>query len=185
MIGKWPVVLWLLVLVPMGFAQTTVNQSSLVLQDFTKRVNDYVAIHKTARAEVHGLKPTSNPEAIERYEHHLARRIRELRKRAAPGVIFTQEITAQFAQLIRNAMQGASGDRVHESLSHSEPVRLPDLKVNAAYPEHLPLQSTPPSVLVNLPKLPPEVDYRVVGHALVLRDVDANLIVDFARNVVP
>jgi hypothetical protein len=165
--------------------QTPVNQTSIVLEDFTKRVNAYVAVHKTARSEVHGLKPTSNPDAIQHYEHHLARRIREMRKHAVDGTIFTPEITAVFGQLIRTAMQGPTGARVQESLNNAEPVRLPQLRVNASYPEHLPLQSTPPSVLVNLPKLPPEVDYRVVGHALVLRDVDANLIVDFARNVVP
>jgi len=168
-----------------GTAQTPVNQTSLVLEDFTKRVNAYVAVHKTARAEVHGLKPTSNPEAIEHYEHRLAHRIRELRKHAAAGAIFSPEITTVFGQLIRNAMQGPTGARVQASLNHAEPVRLPQLRVDASYPEHLPLQSTPPSVLENLPKLPPEVEYRVVGHALVLRDVDANLIVDFARNVVP
>ena len=70
-------------------------------------------------------------------------------------------------------------------MNHAEPVRMPTLRVDASYPEHLPLQTTPPSVLANLPKLPPEVEYRIVGNALVLRDVDANLIVDFTRNVVP
>jgi hypothetical protein len=38
---------------------------------------------------------------------------------------------------------------------------------------------------LNLPPVPPEVEYRVVGHALILRDIDANLIVDSVWNVIP
>jgi len=33
--------------------------------------------------------------------------------------------------------------------------------------------------------LPPELDYRVVGRDLVLRDVKANLVVDFIANAIP
>jgi hypothetical protein len=162
-----------------------VNAGAALLEDFSKRVAAYAAIHKKARAEVHPLKPTANPEAIEKYEHHLAHRIRELRKNFVQGAIFTPEIGAEFGRLIKQAMQGATGPRLQASLKHAEPVRLPALHVGSSYPEHVPLQSTPPSVLANLPKLPPEVEYRVVGNALVLRDVDANLIVDFIRNVIP
>jgi hypothetical protein len=49
----------------------------------------------------------------------------------------------------------------------------------------LPLQSTPPSLLANFPELPKEVEYRIVGHNLILRDVDANLIIDFLTNAIP
>jgi hypothetical protein len=42
-----------------------------------------------------------------------------------------------------------------------------------------PLQSTPLSPLRNLPILPARLEYRVVAHALVLLDVEANLIVGF------
>jgi len=73
---------------------------------------------------------------------------------------------------------------MHQSLRRSEPVVLP-LKVNRAYPEGVPLETTPPSLLAKLPELPAELEYRVVGHALVLRDATANLIVDFLPDVIP
>jgi hypothetical protein len=165
--------------------QQPVNQGSLVLEDFHKRVADYVELHKTARSEVHGLKPTKSPEEIAHYEHRLAARIKELRRGATEGAIFTPEICNEFRRLIRIAMQGSAAKRVEESLNHAEPVHLPQLRIDSAYPEGIPLQSTPPSVLMNLPPLPQEVEYRVVGHDLALRDVDANLIVDVMRNVVP
>jgi hypothetical protein len=57
--------------------------------------------------------------------------------------------------------------------------------VNASYPEDLPLAAVPPSLLNNLPRLPPELEYRFVNRDLILLDNSANLIVDFIRDVVP
>ena len=81
-------------------------------------------------------------------------------------------------------MRGHRAKQVEQSLRHAEPVRV-DLRINAPYPEDVPLQSMPPTLLAHLPKLPPEVDYRVAGHSLVLRDVAANLIVDFIPDAIP
>jgi len=59
------------------------------------------------------------------------------------------------------------------------------LKINEDYPSTVPVQSMPPSVLMNLPQLPKEVEYRIVGRDLILLDVGTNLVVDIAPNVVP
>jgi hypothetical protein len=56
--------------------------------------------------------------------------------------------------------------------------------VNGAYPKDMALQSTPSTLLQNFPSLPKEIEYRVVGRKLVLRDIEANLIVDYADDVV-
>ena len=45
------------------------------------------------------------------------------------------------------------------------------LKVNATYPDDTPLPTTPPQVLMNLPKLPEQLEYRIVGKNLIIRDV--------------
>ena len=82
------------------------------------------------------------------------------------------------------AFDGSEAHRVRVSLKHDEPVNA-RLHVNESYPEAMPLQTTPPSLLLNLPKLPPELEYRVVGRELVLRDVKANLVVDFIPNALP
>ncbi len=78
-----------------------------------------------------------------------------------------------FKRLIDVAFQGPDAAEVRASLRHAEPVKIP-LQVNATYPDSLPLQSTPPSVLLNLPDVPPELYYRIVGRDLVLRDAGAN-----------
>jgi hypothetical protein len=58
------------------------------------------------------------------------------------------------------------------------------LKVNAVYPENAPLPTIPPNLLANLAQLPKDLEYRIVGRALILRDVHANLIVDYIPNAV-
>src|SRR5207248_4892695 len=80
---------------------------------------------------------------------------------------------------------GPRGEKLRASLRHAEPVKTLNLQVNDSYPQGVPLQSTPPSLLLDLPKLPSELEYRIVGRDLVLRDVKANLIVDFINNVIP
>ena len=66
-----------------------------------------------------------------------------------------------------------------------EPLPPRPLKVNSRYPPGVPLQSTPPTLLLNLPRLPHELQYRLVGHYLVLYDVAADMIVDFIAGAVP
>ena len=137
-------------------------------------------LHKTAQSEIHRLKPTKSAEAIEQYAARLgASHSRRRGADAGQGDIFTPEISAEFRRLIGITMQGPdaaahprepAARRARSHCGHARERRLP---------AGCPLQSTPPSLLLNLPPLPPELEYRVVGHDLVLRDVDANLIVDF------
>jgi hypothetical protein len=46
------------------------------------------------------------------------------------------------------------------------------------------LSTMPPSLLLNLPKLPEGLEYRFVGRNLILYDSKANLIVDILRNAI-
>ena len=57
--------------------------------------------------------------------------------------------------------------------------------VNTVYPTTIPLLTFPAALLQKLPDLPPELEYRIVGRHLILRDVKANLIVDVLRDVMP
>jgi hypothetical protein len=52
------------------------------------------------------------------------------------------------------------------------------LKVNQAYPSKAPLATVPPKLLAQLPMLPEELEYRLIDRRLLLRDRDANLVVD-------
>ncbi len=63
------------------------------------------------------------------------------------GHIFTPEISEKFHRLIAITMHGQDAAHIHTSLKHAEPVR-PRIRVNGAYPDGVPLQSTPPTLFL-------------------------------------
>lgn len=176
----------LLLAIPLALAaqdRGRVNPDAAIVADFEKRAAEYAKLHQSLESQLPALKPTRSQEAIVHHEHELARKIRKARLGAKQGDIFSPPIASEFRRLIGIAMQGDSS-RIHGSLRNAEPVRL-RLRVNQAFPSTVPLQSTPPTLLMNLPKLPPELDYRVLGPTLALRDTKANIVVDLVPNAVP
>jgi len=137
-----------------------------------------------ARAGLSEHKPTNSTEEITSRQRELAAKIRALRPEAKRGDIFTTSISAEFHRLIGMSWKGSDARHMKASFEHSEPVRVP-LQINREYPAGIPLQSTPPTLLRNLPTLPKELEYRVVGRRLVLRDITADLIVDFTGDIIP
>ena len=162
-----------------------VNQDSLVVGEFENQIKEYLKLDKQAQTGIPQLKPTDSASKINQHRRLLAGNIRAARAQAKQGDIFSPEIAQEFKRLIAMAYRGGNASQVHASLRHAEPVSDVPVKVNAVYPEEVPLQSTPPSILLNLPPLPPELDYRIVGHNLVLRDAGANIIVDYIPGAIP
>jgi hypothetical protein len=165
-------------------AQDNLNPQTAALKDFEKRTSDYLNLQKNLAKGISPTKQTSEPHTIIDRQHELAKKLREARSTAKQGDIFSQEISKEFRSLIALAMAGQNKGEVTKSLARSEPVKL-TLHVNEAYPANVPLQSTPPTILLNLPRLPPELEYRIAGHALVLRDTVANLVVDLIPDAIP
>ena len=180
-------------------AEKNTNPDALVLADFQKRIDSYMAIHKEAAKDAPALKQTNNPAEIKTAQDALGARIRAARATAKAGDIMTLEIQNKFRRLMypvvtAPAPQGTAGRAVKadvkEELKENSEERKEEggkpvpLKVNATYPNDTPLPTTPPQVLMNLPKLPEQLEYRIVGKNLIIRDVEANIIVDFVPNAI-
>ena len=165
-------------------AQDNANPQFTALQDFQRRVSDYVNLERSLAKGIAMNKPTDEPHVILERQHELARKIREARSKAQQGEIFTSAISKEFRRLLGLAMAGGNNVGIKKSLARSEPVRLA-LHVNETYPADVPLQSMPPTILINLPRLPPGLEYRIDGHALVLRDTGANVVVDLIPDAIP
>ena len=161
-----------------------VNPDALQTEKFRQRVATYDRLHKNAAEQLPPLKPKESRAETLKYQRALAAKIRAARPHAKQGDLFTPPVEQEFKRLIRLSMQGKEAKRIRTSLKRGEPARL-RVVVNRSYPSSVPLETTPPSLLQNLPELPPELEYRVVGHTLVLRDSTANLIVDYIPNAVP
>jgi hypothetical protein len=169
--------------VSVAFGQRA-NPHAQRLADFEQRVAAYVKLRNQAAAALPGSKPTDSPGKMTNQERELAQRIRLLRPSAKQGDIFTPEISTEFLRVIRLAWRNSDAAQMRRSLARAEPVSLA-LHINDAYPASVPLQSTPPTLLQNLPSLPKEIEYRVISQKLVLRDARANLIVDFIERAIP
>jgi hypothetical protein len=161
-----------------------VNPDALQVEKFGQQVAAYEGLHKNAAAQLPALKPKESRAKLLEYQGALTTKIRAARPHAKQGNLFTPPVASEFRRLIRLSMQGREAARIRASLKRGEPVSM-KVAVNGSYPSSVPLETTPPSLLLNLPELPPELEYRVVGHTLVLRDATANLIVDFLPNAIP
>ena len=177
----------LLILCVAGFAQTKSDSAAdqaeaRILADFGDRIRKYLEARQNAGG---APKPAKEPEKLVDHRKQTAAKLRVERTDAKQGDIFTPEIAGYFRQQITATFAGPEGPKIRASLRRAEPVPSIVLKVNAAYPATLPLQSTPPTLLLNLPRLPKDLEYRIVGRDLALHDTVTNLIVDFIPNAIP
>jgi hypothetical protein len=163
----------------------SVNQNSLIIQDFDRRLDNYAKLRKRAQAGLPNPKSKTSAANLKQYQQSLAQNIRTARPQAKAGDIFTPAISQLFRELIETSIRGNSGNNIRASLRHAEPVHEFPLEVNQEYPQTSAMQSTPPTLLSNLPKLPPDLEYRIVGRGLVLLDTKTNLIVDLLPDALP
>jgi hypothetical protein len=161
------------------------NQDARTLKEFAERVQAYAKLHQEQEALLPALEPTGEQREIVAHQQALASKIRAARSKAREGDVFTPAIRKQFLRLTRAAFQGAAGQNARMSLNQGEPVKFLRVRVNDTYPEGIPLSTVPPTLLINLPRLPEEVEYRIVDRDLILLDLKANLIVDFIRKAIP
>jgi hypothetical protein len=162
---------------------TIANPDALIQQDFQKRIYAYIALRNNAVKGIGPLKTTTNPAEIKAGEAGLAARIATARSDAKPGDIFTPEIRQRFRDLLAPHLKGEDGRDAKAIVKDDAPPAVP-FKVNASYPEGKSFPTVPAKLLVNLPPLPKQVEYRIIDKHLILRDTEANLIVDYMLNAI-
>jgi len=167
-----------------GAAQAS-NQNAATIADFKKRVDAYMAQHKQAVQQVGSLDPTKSPKEIATREAALGEALRALRKDAKQGDVLTPAVGKFFRGIIRSEFAHRSNlalknrDDAQDELPAFTPM------VNQIYPTTYPIATFPPGVLRELPELPKPLEYRFVRQYLILRDAEANLIVDVLPNAAP
>jgi hypothetical protein len=158
-------------------------------KEFLGRIDKYMEIHKKAVASVPAIpKETKDAALIAKHEQQIADAIRALRPNAPVGDIFTPAVRQMIVMTVKQKVEGKPGESAKATIlgegnPKAEAVGV-NLTVNGTYPTTAPLSTVPPSVLIALPTLPKELEYRFVGRSLILRDSAANLIVDFITNVI-
>jgi hypothetical protein len=156
------------------------------MDSFLDAAKAYLATEHSAPAEAK-LKPTTDVAELEKRRHALRQFMVAARPNAKQGDLFTPPVADLFRKLMAQAMDGSDGNKIRRSLQSAEPVAAEgasQIAVNHDYPNQKgqPLQSSPASLLQSLPVLPKGLEYRMVGNILVLRDSEANLVVDYLPN---
>ena len=165
-----------------------VNPDAGLSADFNKRVAEYVKLReKAAAAAPVDLQEKSKPADINTAEKTMAQKIREARPEAKAGDIFTPATQAMFRRLLKPPLTKGPDAVDNKAIIKDDAPTAKEVpfKVNAEYPKDVPLSTVPPDVLLSLPPLPDDIQYRFAGKHLLLFDAKANIIVDYMLNAMP
>src|SRR5262245_28814832 len=167
---------------PTASPKKTVNPddpNAVVIKDFLKRVDDYVALHKKQEDTLPAIPKQTTPQIIDQHERALATLIQAARSSAKPGDIFTPQMQTLVKRLLVPIFSGKDGAHVRAEIMDNENKANVVLKPNGRYPDEIPVSTVPPQVLQFLPKLPEELEYRFVRQNLILFDPHAHIIPDW------
>ncbi len=151
--------------------------------EFEEKIAQYMKLRGAQEADTGKPGTTSSPTQLDGKKKALGEKIRAARATAKQGDIFTPAIAQEFRRVIATQLDH-KGKQVRQSIRSGELVNG-NFRVNDSYPDKVPLETMPPTLLQSLPSLPKSLDFRLIGSTLALRDIDANLIIDFVPNALP
>ena len=167
------------------WGQTPTNASAATVVDFNDRVSQYIALHRKLTNETGEIDDTKKPAEITGREQALGKLIRANRANAKQGEIFAPAIQTLFKSIIKQEFSRQSAAMRQDRKEDQDELADFTPVVNQTYPPEKPLVTFPAGLLRTLPKLPKELEYRLVQRNLILRDIEANIIVDFVPAATP
>jgi hypothetical protein len=157
---------------------------ALACDDFSRAVDHYASTRTRVQSEVPPLRVTSNVAEIRDRSNALAFAIQRARGNARQGEFFDSRCGGAIRQRLAQALDGVDVPEFLEALK-DEPADRRAPQIHMRYPVAASMATMPANLLNVLPELPPIVEYRFIGRTLVLRDVDAALILDYFVEAVP
>lgn len=140
--------------------------------EFNRRVEDYAALRARLEKGLPPLVVTTNADDIEAFEHRLTERIDDARG-SRRGQLFFPAMEGQLKRMLVVRADSAT----IAAIMDDNPGEF-DVDVNETYSKKYPLATMPPNLLLLLPDLPKDLEYRFVGRHFILRDARANAIID-------
>lgn len=153
-------------------------------QAFENAVKDYVKLRNQVRDQAPKLSKEATPEQIQAYRTTLEEALRNARKGAKRGDLFTPDIASFIRRTLKQEFQGKDRKEIRDIAFETE-LQGVVVRVNYPYAQSAELSEMPATLLAKLPQLPKEVRYRFVGRNLILVDRESNLILDFMPDALP
>jgi len=179
-----------------------VDMDPHVLAKFAEEVQEYADLHYKLHKKggLHTLGGQSTAEEVAHHRETMRDLIIRARQGEKQGEFFKKDVEAAFRRILQRELASADGPNMVKAIKQGNPkvegnpkqsnptqdvMKPVVVRVNAIYPDESPFSSVPPSLLLKLPLLPEEVKYRFVGRDLIIRDTEANVILDFIKDAVP
>lgn len=158
------------------------NAHAAALADFQKRLDAYLELRSDLAAKIKPLDVTAASSELAARQEALAAAMRTARQHAKQGDL----IPPAAAKLIAGTV-AADFKRRRAAVEKATLEEVPDLRpvINKVYPAPEALPTMPPLLLMNLPRLPDNLQYRYYGRSVVLLDGDLEIIVDYIPGVLP
>ena len=159
------------------------SEATAVAQ-FEAAIAKYMALRQRLLSEISGPVPNSSPAELTRASDALAAAIQRARRGARVGTIFAVPIASVVKRRVTDVIRRDNLGPLLEEIDDDSPsIKFP--AIHLRFPGASQMATMPPSLLDALPPLPKQLEYRIVGDYLILRDVDAALILDYIPAAVP
>ena len=164
--------------------QAAPSPENAVVSEFMTRVKEYVDLHKMLESKLPRFPKEATPAQIEERQAGFTLLIKAARHGAKPGEFFTPAMEEHVRRILADVLSGPDGKTIKSSIMDENP-GMPEILVNERYPSAVPVSTMPPQVLSRLPELDKLLEFRFIGPRMVLVDTDADVILDFTKEVLP
>jgi hypothetical protein len=151
---------------------------------FNERLKSYQELHDKLERTLPPLPTEADPKVIDKHQRAMEALLKQHRSAARRGDLFAPDMERLIRRLFAQIFKGTEGAKLKATIMDENPTSI-KLAVNGRYPDEVPLSTMPPQVLAMLPKLPEELEYRFIGHRLILLDVHSHTVADYIENALP
>ena len=152
---------------------------------FRKAVEEYAALHRRLVRTLPRVAAEASSEEVYAQQVTFEKLIANERAASKAGDLFIAEIQPLIRRVAREVLSGRAGAPLLDVITEESTEGKAPTRVNARYPDGVPLSSVPAQLLSALPTLPEELEYRFVGRDLILLDTKARLVADVMPLVLP
>lgn len=165
------------------------EQDARALAQFNTAVDRYVVLHRRLERSLPPEQLFADFEDMFEAREVLAQALRDARPFVQRGNVFTPGVARLFRDRMDETIRRHAVD-LHTAIGDARGPWVVAPEVHESMPWQLPADAWPtldrwPALLLTLPTLPAELEYRFADRSLVLLDVHANLVVDVLDDVLP
>ena len=150
--------------------------------EFANRLDAYLQLRAELVAKHRPLEETDDAAELVVRQQALAAAIQEARSEARQGDLIPRPVATRIRAIVVADLRQRNPEAREASIDE-----VPDgvLTINRGYPTDAALPTVPPLLLMKLPPLPDNLQYRFVDRHVVILDGDTHIILDYVANVLP